>query len=148
NIKSLCTTPFLCRAGNVCRVRLQRPCAIEIFLQSVVMKSRPLFPLLVSLAFVVIVISGCCTFRIEHTPPASQAEKMAWWSDARFGMFIHWGIYSVPAGEYGTNKNFAEWFQLSAKMPNAEYAKYAAQFDPTNFNAKEWVKTAKDAGMK
>jgi alpha-L-fucosidase len=54
----------------------------------------------------------------------------------------------VPAGEYGTNKNYAEWIQLQAKIPGPEYEKFAAQFDPTNFNAKQWVRIAKDAGMK
>lgn len=78
----------------------------------------------------------------------SDSDRMAWFNQARFGMFIHWGIYSVPAGEYGTNKNYAEWIQLQAKIPGSEYEKFAAQFDPTNFNAKEWVRVAKDAGMK
>jgi len=82
------------------------------------------------------------------TQPAHAADRMAWFNQARFGMFIHWGIYSVPAGEYGTNKNYAEWIQLQANIPGSEYEKYAAQFDPTNFNAKDWVRVAKDAGMK
>ncbi len=63
-------------------------------------------------------------------------------------MFLHWGIYAVPAGEWNGRTGYAEWFQLSTKMPAAEYAKFAAQFDPVQFNAKAWVQTAKDAGMK
>src|ERR1700743_715614 len=77
-----------------------------------------------------------------------KSDRMEWFNEARFGMFIHWGIYSVPAGEYGTNKNYAEWIQLQAKIPGFEYEKFAAQFDPTNFNAKAWVRVAKNAGMK
>ena len=73
---------------------------------------------------------------------------MAWFSQARFGMFIHWGIYSVPAGEWEGKKDYAEWFQLQTQMPAEQYAKFATQFDPQHFNAKAWVKVAKDAGMK
>lgn len=79
---------------------------------------------------------------------ADSSDRMAWFKQARFGMFIHWGIYSVPAGEYHGNKNYAEWIQLEGNIPGSEYGKYAAQFNPTNFNAKEWVRVAKDAGMK
>jgi alpha-L-fucosidase len=76
--------------------------------------------------------------------------RMHWWREARFGMFIHWGIYSVPAGVYnGTNfGGLGEWIQNTAKIPSADYRKYAAQFNPTKFNADEFVKLAKDAGMK
>ncbi len=71
---------------------------------------------------------------------------MEWFNEARFGMFIHWGIYSVPAGQYGTNKNYAEWIQLQAKIPGAEYEKYAAQFNPTNFDAKSLGAHGKGCG--
>src|SRR5215217_8687820 len=79
---------------------------------------------------------------------AASADRMAWFRDAKFGMFIHWGIYAVPAGEWEGKTTYAEWFQLQTKMPNAEYEKFAAQFNPTKFDAKQWAKIAKDAGMK
>jgi alpha-L-fucosidase len=80
----------------------------------------------------------------------SHYERMQWWRAARFGMFIHWGIYSVPAGVYHGQKShhIGEWIMRDFNIPVAEYAEYAKQFDPTNFNAEQWVKIAKDAGMK
>jgi len=82
--------------------------------------------------------------------PAQRDERMAWWRDARFGMFIHWGVYSVPAGTYHDKKisGIGEWIMHNAKIPMAEYQTYAKEFNPTNFNAEEWVKIAKNAGMK
>lgn len=80
----------------------------------------------------------------------SDEERMEWWTDARFGMFIHWGIYSVPAGFYKgkPQKNSAEWIMCRGEIPVAEYAKYAELFNPTLFDAKEFVGLAKEAGMK
>lgn len=75
-------------------------------------------------------------------------QRMAWWRDARFGMFIHWGLYAVPAGEWKDETNHAEWILTTAQIPVPEYEKFAKQFNPIKFNAEEWVRTAKNAGMK
>lgn len=80
----------------------------------------------------------------------SDEERMEWWTEARFGMFIHWGIYSVPAGFYKgeVKPNSAEWIMNRGKIPIAEYEKFAEEFNPDKFNAKEFVSLAKLAGMK
>ncbi len=74
--------------------------------------------------------------------------RMEWWSQARFGMFIHWGLYSIPAGEWKGSTNHAEWIRTTAQIPLAEYDKFVGQFNPVKFNATEWVRMAKNAGMK
>jgi alpha-L-fucosidase len=82
---------------------------------------------------------------------ASQRDaRMAWWRDARFGMFIHWGLYAVPAGDYEgkRSKEIGEWIMSWANIPRAQYEQFAPKFDPEKFNAAEWVRIAKDAGMK
>ncbi|MBK7028224.1 MAG: alpha-L-fucosidase [Bacteroidales bacterium] len=74
--------------------------------------------------------------------------RMKWWREARFGMFIHWGLYSIPAGEWKESKDHAEWIRTTAEIPLEEYDQFLSQFNPVKFNAEEWVKIAKDAGMK
>jgi len=67
-------------------------------------------------------------------------KRMEWWTHDRFGMFIHWGIYSLPARH--------EWIQLYEKITPADYKKYFDHFDPDLYNPKEWARKAKEAGMK
>ena len=74
--------------------------------------------------------------------------RMKWWRDARFGMFIHWGLYAIPAGEWNSKKNHGEWIRTTAQIPLEEYDKFVQQFNPVKFDAEDWVKMAKDAGMK
>ncbi len=76
--------------------------------------------------------------------------RMAWWRDARFGMFIHWGPYAVPAGVHRGEhiKGIGEWIMERAAIPVAEYEAYARRFDPVAFDADASVRVAKDAGMK
>ena len=69
--------------------------------------------------------------------PITQDERMQWWRDARFGMFIHWGLYSIPAGEWKGVEypQIGEWIMKNAKIPVAEYEKLAKQFNPVKFSA-------------
>jgi alpha-L-fucosidase len=85
-----------------------------------------------------------------HETPAQRDARMKWWREARFGMFIHWGVYSVPAGTYDGKRigGIGEWIMCTGKIPMARYQEYAKQFDPEKFNAEAWVRTAKAAGMK
>src|SRR5512143_1841788 len=72
--------------------------------------------------------------------PAEREARMKWWTEARFGMFIHWGLYALPARH--------EWVKSHEKIGDAEYQKYFDRFNPDLYNPLEWVRTAKAAGMK
>ena len=82
--------------------------------------------------------------------PATHDEKMAWFREAKFGLFIHWGLYCLPAGEWKGQPvaGIGEWIMNRAQIPATEYAQLAGQFDPVQFNAEQWVQMAQDVGMK
>jgi alpha-L-fucosidase len=75
-------------------------------------------------------------------------DRLDWWREARFGMFIHWGLYAIPAGEWGGKTSHGEWIRTSAQIPLKEYDKLKESFNPTKFDARAWAKLAKAAGMK
>ena len=77
-------------------------------------------------------------------------ERMRWWRESRFGMFIHWGLYAIPAGEWnGKNVPGAgEWIINAAQIKSADYQPLIKQFNPVKFDAKRWVEIAKNAGMR
>ena len=82
---------------------------------------------------------------ISQTPslaetPAERDQRMAWWRDARFGMFIHWGLYAMPARH--------EWVRHNERITNEQYQKYFEHFNPDLYNPRDWAKMAKAAGMK
>lgn len=81
---------------------------------------------------------------------AERDRRMEWWRDAGFGMFIHWGAYAVPAGVYKgkETKSVGEWIMHTENIPTSEYEEFVKQFNPVKFDAKKWVATAKDAGVK
>jgi alpha-L-fucosidase len=85
-----------------------------------------------------------------HESRKAKNERMDWWRGAKFGMFIHWGVYSVPAGEYRGRvvDGASEWIMNTGPIPVSEYEGYAARFNPVKFDADAWAKLAADAGMK
>ena len=80
-------------------------------------------------------------------PPSAPDPRLDWWREARFGMFIHWGLYALPAGEWQGGTDYGEWIRDSARIPLEEYARFQGEFNPVEFDADRWVTLAREAGM-
>jgi alpha-L-fucosidase len=85
-------------------------------------------------------IQGTASAQLKTETPEQKGKRMSWWTDARFGMFIHWGLYALPARH--------EWVKNAERMTNEQYQKYFEEFNPDLYNPKEWARMAKEAGMK
>ncbi len=95
------------------------------------------------LCFLLVGVIGQFSFaqkKIWDETEEQKTERLSWWTEARFGMFIHWGLYA-QAGRH-------EWVKKYERTTNEEYQKYFEIFNPDMFNPKEWAKKAKKAGMK
>ena len=94
----------------------------------------------IRLLFIGIALSLSLNSLAQKPNSLPKKPDMTWWQEARFGMFIHWGVYSIPGR--------GEWLMYQEHVPFEEYALLADQFNPKNFNPKAWVAKAKEAGMK
>ncbi|MBI5831262.1 MAG: alpha-L-fucosidase [Armatimonadetes bacterium] len=99
-----------------------------------------------SILLVLLAVGAACA---EETTEQREA-RLRWWREARFGLFIHWGVYSVPAGFYQDTPvpGIGEWIMNRGHIPVASYRDFAKQFNPIKYDPEAWVKLAKAAGMK
>jgi alpha-L-fucosidase len=87
---------------------------------------------------------------VDPESPEAKAARLAWFREAKFGLFIHWGLYAIPAGEWKGRRipGIGEWIMNRARIPVAEYEALAKQWNPVKFDPEAWVALAQDAGMK
>jgi alpha-L-fucosidase len=87
---------------------------------------------------------------LAPAPDAAQEKRLQWFREAKYGLFIHWGLYAIPAGEWHGKRSLGlgEWIMNRSQIPVRDYERLASQFNPVKFNADDWVRLAKDAGMK
>lgn len=92
----------------------------------------------------------CNALSQEQWFEESRDRRMKWWREAKFGMFIHWGVYAVLGGIYKGKEipGIGEWIMHRARIPVAEYKEYARKFNPVKYNPDAWVSLAKEAGMR
>lgn len=84
----------------------------------------------------------------SNEPVEYKNMRMDWWRQARFGMFIHWGLYAEPAGQWNGKTHYGEWIQHEAQISLDDYTQIISRFNPLGFNAADWVNIAKSSGAK
>ena len=104
-----------------------------------------------SLMLCVLVVTGAAQSTTTPRPyDAAREKRLEWFRDVRYGMFIHWGLDAIPAGEWKGQRSLGigEWIQNRLKIPVRDYEQLTKHFNPTKYNPDEWVQLAQDAGMK
>jgi alpha-L-fucosidase len=88
--------------------------------------------------------------QLAPTPDPAREARLAWFREAKYGLFIHWGLYAIPAGEWKGQAvpGIGEWIMYRARIPVREYEALARQWNPVEFDAEAWVRLAREAGMK
>jgi len=102
-----------------------------------------------TIILLVLVTAVAATVAQDYTPSEENFEMREWFQDAKFGLFIHWGLYSIPGGFWNGKEveGNSEWIMRVEDISVAEYEKLSRKFDPTEFDADAWCRMAKDAGM-
>jgi len=102
-------------------------------------------------ALLLALVCACQAAEPAPVAPAAPAPapdpRLDWWREARFGMFLHWGLYALTAGEWQGGTDYGEWIRDSARIPREEYARFQGEFNPIQFDADRWVALAHEAGM-
>ncbi len=104
------------------------------------MKNKFKIGMILVLLLATLAMQNTATAQLKAETAEQKSQRMQWWTDARFGMFIHWGLYALPARH--------EWVKNNERMTNEQYQKYFEEFNPDLFNPREWARMAKEAGMK
>ncbi|PMP94473.1 MAG: alpha-L-fucosidase, partial [Candidatus Aminicenantes bacterium] len=104
------------------------------------MKAKWLSVLSSAILVITFVLAASASPQLPKETEAQKAQRLKWWTEARFGMFIHWGLYALPARH--------EWVKHNERLTNEQYQKYFEHFNPDLFNPREWARMAKAAGMK
>jgi len=118
-------------------------------------KYRPPAGNLLLMALLCLMLSGSAYCQVAAEPVSAETkqqrdQRMKWWRQAKFGMFIHWGLYAIPAGRWKGRQipGIGEWIMNRAQIPISEYEQLAPLFNPVEFDADRWVALAADAGMR
>jgi alpha-L-fucosidase len=95
-------------------------------------------------------LSGSAAWVQQAAPDPARAKRLAWFREAKYGLFIHWGLYAIPAGEWKGKRSLGlgEWIMNRSQIPVKEYEQLAARLNPVKFDPDAWVQLAQDAGMK
>jgi alpha-L-fucosidase len=111
------------------------------------MMRRVMFAGVVGLA---LLATGAAQMPAPRQPDAAREKRLEWFREAKYGMFIHWGLYAVPAGEWHGQRclGLGEWLMNRCKVPVKDYEQLATQFNPVKFDPDAWVQLAQDAGMR